>query len=96
MTMAYLSTAVRCTCSKWRKLSDEQRADRRWVMVHHMHHNVKAGRAPFTANRIVELAECSEKEALDVLTEAVQLKWFRHIPAAAGQPGYYLSPVKPK
>ena len=89
-------TSTTCTCAKWRKLSPEQQANPLWVMVHQLHHNVKVGRPPFTVNRLVELTDCSPREAKDVLDDAVQLKWFRHIPPAEGQPGYYLNPAKPK
>lgn len=94
--MAYISTAVRCTCAKWRNLTDDQRGDDRWKVAHQLFHNLKVGRPPFTLALFVERAECSEREAMSVLDHAVQLKWFRHVPPAHGQPGYYRNPTKPK
>lgn len=94
--MAYLSTAVRCTCAKWRNLNEDRKLDPRWIYAHQLHHNLAAGRPPFTVGRLQELAGCSRREAQLVLDEATALKWFTLIPAAAGQPSYYRRPVKAK
>lgn len=94
--MAPALTRTSCQCAAWRKLSEDQQARPTWVVVHHLHHLVKDHRPPFTVNRVVELADCTEREAKAVLDEAVQLKWFMHLPAAAGQPDYYLNPARPK
>lgn len=96
--MAYLDITYRCDCAKWRKLEPEQQGSKLWQIVHHLHHTLKRGRPPFTIGLVLDRAPAgtSEAAALDVLTAATAAGWFRHVPAAAGQPGYYLSPVKPK
>jgi hypothetical protein len=94
--MPPMLTASTCTCAKWRALTDEQRARPTWVIVHHLHHLVKDHRPPFTINRVIELADCSERDAQSVLDEATARKWFVYLPPADGAPGYYLSPTPPK
>jgi hypothetical protein len=92
--MAYLSTAVRCTCAKWRQLTDDQKVDRRWIMAHQLCHNLAAGRPPFTVSLFMDRAECSERDARTVLDEAAAMDWFTLIPASAFGPECYQRPFK--
>lgn len=108
--MAPLSQMDPECCSKWKKLPDEKKGVPAWVTAHVLHHNLLRHRGvPFTESRLMDLAQCTRREARDVLTEAVRLEWFGIIPAVPetppaegqltgqrGAPAYYISPVKPK